>query len=184
MNLISQHPAELILDVGNDLFDDVVDVFILECAGNILEGEVKGDRFIARFDLFARIDIEDADVYKEGTAFFADFGFKVACGDTRFYNDGDITGNARELRDVFELWNLFSTLDERCDFHFENVSFRAEAEAVLNGRMDGSHEADDFPFIADGAALSRMEENFLRRSIGEAFHLELSMTSSRAPLMS
>lgn len=91
MNLISQHPAELILDVGNDLFDDVVDVFILECAGNILEGEVKGDRFIARFDLFARIDIEDADVYKEGTAFFADFGFKVACGDTRFYNDGDIT---------------------------------------------------------------------------------------------
>ena len=109
MNLISQHPAELILDVGNDLFDDVVDVFILEGAANILEGEVKGDRFIARFNLFARIDIEDADVYEEGTAFFADFGFKVACGDTRFYNDGDITGNARELRDVFELWNLFST---------------------------------------------------------------------------
>ena len=81
MNLISQHPAELILDVGNDLFDDVVDVFILEGAANILEGEVKGDRFIARFNLFARIDIEDADVYEEGTAFFADFGFKVACGD-------------------------------------------------------------------------------------------------------
>ena len=59
MNLISQHPAELILDVGNDLFDDVVDVFILEGAANILEGEVKGDRFIARFNLFARIDIED-----------------------------------------------------------------------------------------------------------------------------
>ena len=92
MNLISQHPAELILDVGNDLFDDVVDVFILEGAANILEGEVKGDRFIARFNLFARIDIEDADVYEEGTAFFADFGFKVACGDTRFYNDGDQLG--------------------------------------------------------------------------------------------
>ena len=103
MNLISQHPAELILDVGNDLFDDVVDVFILEGAANILEGEVKGDRFIARFNLFARIDIEDADVYEEGTAFFADFGFKVACGDTRLQRrryHGKRSGIAGRVRTV------------------------------------------------------------------------------------
>ena len=38
--------------------------------------------------------------------------------------------------------------------------------------MDGSHEADNFAFIADGTALTGMEENFLRRAIGETFDLE------------
>ena len=75
MNLVSQHAAEFILDVSNDLFDDVVDVFILEGAGNILESEVKGDRFIAGFNLLACINVEDADINKERAAFFTDFGF-------------------------------------------------------------------------------------------------------------